>query len=107
MVKSIKMKIKKMLVTVDACGDHSGKYCFIHFKNPKTVKSTTSESRDDCVLDYDKDGNLVGLELYEGFDLKKINKKTHKCPKCKAVNVCESMGDKHACRSCPNIWSEK
>jgi uncharacterized protein YuzE len=66
------IKIKKMLVTIDACGDHSGKYCFIHFtKNPKAVKDVTSESRDDCVLDYDKDGNLTGLELYEGFELKK------------------------------------
>jgi phage FluMu protein Com len=40
-------------------------------------------------------------------ELKKRKEKTHKCPKCKAVNVCESGGTEHACRSCPNIWSEK
>jgi uncharacterized protein YuzE len=65
-----KLKTKTIKVTLQACGDHNGKYCFIKVKQPKS-RTVDSETRDDCVMDYDKQGNLTGIELYNGFELKK------------------------------------
>lgn len=38
--------------------------CYIRFTNEKCVKS---KPRDDCSVDYDKDGKIVGIEFYEGL----------------------------------------
>lgn len=58
------------LVEIESCGDKhpEGKYCYLRFswEAPKTTNT-----RCDCIADIDKDGNLVGLEFYDGINITK------------------------------------
>lgn len=71
--KHRKEKFKYMLfmleatVLLEGCKDHPNG-CYIRFRSSKI---TSSEPRSDVVIDYDKDGKIVGIEFYEGLRLKK------------------------------------
>ena len=58
------------LVELESCGDNhkEGPYCYLRFSwnEPKTT-----DTRVDCVADLDKDGNLVGLDFYDGIKISK------------------------------------
>ena len=38
--------------------------CYIRFSDKKVKHS---KERDDCIVDYDNDGNIVGIEFYDGL----------------------------------------
>jgi hypothetical protein len=40
------------------------KGCYIRFKEGKSVHS---KPRDDCVVDYDENGEIIGIEFYDGL----------------------------------------
>ena len=71
----MKTKTIRKVVTIDACEDHCRDgFCYIHFikiTNKKSNSVKDSENRTDCVADYDKDGNLLGIEFYNGLQYKK------------------------------------
>jgi len=54
---------KDLILTTCGQSDHL-KGCKIRFSNKKVV---TSDRRHDVVVDYDKDGNVVGIEFWEGL----------------------------------------
>ena len=61
----MKKQIKICTVIIEGCDNHPNG-CYIRFKS-KPAKLMTSETRDDCVLDYDNDMNLIGIEFYNGL----------------------------------------
>ena len=64
--------IKKVEATLETCRGHYPKVCYITFRKLKKGEFIKeSEPRDDVVVDYDKDGNIVGIEFYEGLEIKK------------------------------------
>ena len=70
----MKTKTIKKVVTLDTCDDHEKGFCYIRLvklTKKKEIRVYESENRDDCVADYDKDGNLLGLEFYMGLQYKK------------------------------------
>lgn len=70
-----KYQIKKK-ATFRTCGTHKPNICYIEFKKlPKGQFVSHSDPRDDCVVDYDKKGEIVGMEFYDGLPLKLKKKK--------------------------------
>lgn len=66
-------KILRKDLQLETCGEtgenykHIGSHlkgCYIRFSN-KIVKY--SKPRDDCVVDYDDEGNIIGIEFYDGL----------------------------------------
>lgn len=56
---------------LETCETHKPKVCYIKFKDlPRKQFVEHSESRHDCVVDYDKNGKIVGIEFYDGLPLK-------------------------------------
>lgn len=41
------------------------KGCYIRFKEGKTVHS---REREDCIIDYDEHGKVIGIEFYDGLN---------------------------------------
>ena len=57
--------VTEMTLLLEGCQSHPNG-CYIRFRNSKIEHS---EPRHDIVIDYDKDGKIVGIEFYEGLKL--------------------------------------
>ncbi len=57
--------VTEMTLLLEGCQSHPNG-CYIRFRNSKIEHS---EPRHDVVIDYDKDGNIVGIEFYMGLEL--------------------------------------
>ena len=62
MVRNIRHIIKTGL-TLEGCPTHK-KGCYIRFKEAVV---TETRPRCDCIVDYDKDGEVIGIEFYDGL----------------------------------------
>jgi len=60
-----------ILESCDADIDHQNG-CYIRFKKGLIYRS---EPREDCVIDYDGNGNIIGVEFYDGLHKMKIRSK--------------------------------
>jgi uncharacterized protein YuzE len=54
---------------LETCGqkgytDHT-KGCYIRFKEGKPIHT---KRRDDCIVDYDETGKIIGIEFYNGLN---------------------------------------
>ncbi len=66
-----KVKIIRKDLILESCNkEHQG--CYIRFQkwNKNLIKHT--DERNDCLIDVDKDDNVVGIEFYNGLKIKRI-----------------------------------
>ncbi|MFQ5531078.1 MAG: DUF2283 domain-containing protein [Candidatus Nanoarchaeia archaeon] len=78
------MRYIKKIVWLEICKntDKKEQFDYIYFHDPKkqymnkTKKEIKQEYqsqktllRDDCVIDYDKDGKILGIEFYNGINI--------------------------------------
>jgi len=68
-------------VVIENCKDHP-EGCYIRFRKLKKNEIVQhSEPRNDVVIDFDKDNNIIGIEFYFGMGYqaeKRFNKLVHK-----------------------------
>lgn len=68
---------------LETCGQQPASYhhcikshtggCYIRFKVGKPIHT---RSRDDCIIDYDENGKIIGIEFYDGLnDMENHSKK--------------------------------
>ena len=66
-------KILRKDLQLETCGETGKNYknihthlngCYIRFSNKK-VKHT--KERNDCIVDYDENGKIIGIEFYDGL----------------------------------------
>lgn len=67
-------KILRIDLILETCGQKENKQpdldsheqgCYIRFKEGKTVHSVP---REDCMVDYDEFGKIIGIEFYDGLN---------------------------------------
>ena len=58
-------KILRRDLILEKCGDKNHtKGCYIRFSNKEIAQC---KPREDVIIDYDKDGEIVGIEFHEGL----------------------------------------
>ena len=54
---------KRQWTIIESCEDHPNG-CYIRFLKDKAFKSIP---REDCVIDYNEKGEIIGIEFYDGL----------------------------------------
>lgn len=64
------IKVIKNNLILESCGQKEHKHgCYIRFSNEKIKLSSPT---DDVIIDYDSNGEIVGIEFYNGLSKKLI-----------------------------------
>jgi uncharacterized protein YuzE len=68
-------KVLRTDLKLETCGQEESTYphhqtshakgCYIRFKDGKTKHAT---ERQDCIIDYDNSGEIIGIEFYDGLN---------------------------------------